>query len=528
MKNFLKLANTPTATQWNRIGIKEHHGIAIPLFSIHSRYSCGIGEYTDLPQLIDWCASIGFDIIQLLPLNDTGLETSPYSAISAFALDPIYIGIQTLPQIDEHPLLQEKLASFPKFSLETPINYSQVRQYKESFLRDYFHIFGSDIIQSKDFKQFIEETKDWLTGYAAFKILRARHLWHSWETWPQQERNPTPEWIESVCNKSSEEYHWFCFLQFICDQQLREAKKYGEKKNVRLMGDIPILIGRDSADVWLHQELFNLNFSAGAPPDFYSELGQNWGFPIYDWEAMKEQHYRWWIRRLRFAARHYDIYRIDHIVGFFRIWAIPLGLTGREGFFIPKEESTWIAHGREILEMMINASDMLPIGEDLGVIPPGVRECLTELGICGTKVVRWERDWRGEGEFIPFKDYPPISLTTVGTHDSETLQQWWQDYPNDVQSFVRFMGWHYHPELSQENLKDILWNSHHSGSLFHINPLQEYLALLPNLSSNNPSEERINTPGTISDRNWCYRLKPSLEELMKQDRLKTILQEILK
>lgn len=294
------------------------------------------------------------------------------------------------------------------------------------------------------------------------------------------------------------------------------------------MGDMPILIDRDSADVWLHPSLFDLSYSAGAPPDMFTSDGQNWGFPIYNWEALAETHYQWWVDRLQWSSHYFHIYRIDHIVGFFRIWSIPVGLKGNEGFFIPKDENTWVDHGQRLMLMMLNACSMLPIGEDLGVIPPNVRACMKALGICGTRVMRWERNWEGDQSFIPPEQYQVESLTAVSTHDSETLQQWWQNHPEEAQLYCQLKGWNYHPILSRDYHLGILWESHHTNSLFHINPLQEYLALVPGISWPNVEDERINTPGSFSDKNWSYRMRLSLEDLFQQSTLIHTIQELIR
>lgn len=528
MKDNSYLAHSATAKQWQQIGIKHHHGIAIPLFSIHSHHSHGIGEFPDLFLLIDWCASIGFDVIQLLPLNDTGLGNSPYSAASAFALNPLFIGLHFLPYVDEHPILRDELKSLPQFSHTPLIDYSKVRENKERFLHHYFQIMGPQILQTDTFQEFIQQSNFWLKGYAVYKILQKKYHGLSWEAWPETESSIHPKLIDSIALQSPEEFNWFCFLQFICDQQLKSVKAYAKQQNVFLMGDIPILIGRDSVDVWLHRDLFDLDVSAGAPPDFFSELGQNWGFPIYNWDMMANRQYEWWIQRLRWASRYYHIYRIDHIVGFFRIWTIPLGMTGKDGYFNPQDNLSWIDHGQKLMLMMINACDMLPIGEDLGVVPSEVRKCLSALGICGTRVMRWERDWDFGGHFIFPQDYAIESMTTVSTHDTETLQQWWNDNHLEAQLFAQFKGWSYQPQLSREYLREMLWDSHHSSSLFHVNLLQEYLGLIPGLSWENPSDERINIPGLMIDRNWCYRLRPSLEELIQKSDFKHLMQELIK
>ena len=177
--------------------------------------------------------------------------------------------------------------------------------------------------------------------------------------------------------------------------------------------------------------------------------------------------------------------------------------------------------------MMLNASEMLPIGEDLGVVPPEVRTCLSSLGICGTRVMRWQRRWDEDGQFIAPQDYPIDSMTTVSTHDSETLQHWWKAYPIEAQLFANFKGWSYQPLLSHDHHREILWDSHHTSSLFHINLIQEYLALIPGLSWPTPEEERINIPGLISDRNWTYRLKLPLEELIQQKSLTHLMKELI-
>ena len=178
--------------------------------------------------------------------------------------------------------------------------------------------------------------------------------------------------------------------------------------------------------------------------------------------------------------------------------------------------------------MMLASSNMLPIAEDLGDVPPEVRVCLSELGICGTKVMRWERYWEKDKSFIPFKDYPPLSMTCVSTHDSRTLQLWWSDFPDEAKDYAAFKHWTYSPTLTVEQRKEILWDSHHTPSLFHINLLQEYLALFPELVWPQPEDERINIPGKVLATNWLYRFRPSVEELTAHEGLKKAIEQILK
>lgn len=521
------LLHSPAAKQWQQIGIKPHHGLNIPLFSLHSERSHGIGEYLDLLPIIQWCHSIGFDVIQLLPLNDTGLGDSPYSAISAFALNPIYLSLNQLPYLENYPHLIDELKALPQFSNQDRIDYPKVREVKYQFLKHYFKATKLSIQASADFKKFASDASSWLLGYAVFIHLKIHFNWIKWEEWPEEYRNPTPDLLAKIASECADEVEWHTIIQFLCDLQLKQVKSFGDQNQVMLMGDIPILIDRDSADVWLKRELFDLNYSAGAPPDQYSAVGQSWGFPTYNWEVIAKDNFSWWIDRIKFASRYFHIIRIDHIVGFFRIWSIPFGHPSTDGVFIPHDHNTWIDHGQRIMLMMLNGSDMLLIGEDLGVVPPEVRKCLTALGICGTRVMRWERNWNGDRQFISPQAYPVDSLTTLSTHDSETVSQWWRDYPEEAGLFAQSKGWNYLPNISRDYLKEILWDSHHSSSLFHINLLNEYLALIPGLTYPRLEDERINVPGTVSNTNWTYRFIPSVEELTSNPTLKNVMEQVI-
>jgi 4-alpha-glucanotransferase len=521
------LLHSPAGKQWQKIGIKHHHGLNIPLFSLHSDKSNGIGEYMDLIPIIQWCHSMGLDIIQLLPLNDTGLGNSPYSAISAFALNPIYLSLHYLPYLENYPHLVDELKALPKFSTQDRIDYTKVREVKYSFLKHYYREVRLTIVSSEAYKTFSTDASAWLLGYAVFITLKIHFNWAKWEEWPQEYQNPTPELLAKVAQEFPEEVEWQAVTQYLCDLQLREVKSYADFNQVLLMGDIPILIDRDSADVWLKRELFNLNYSAGAPPDQFSSEGQSWGFPTYNWEVIEKDNFSWWLDRIKFASRYFHIIRIDHIVGFFRIWSVPYGHPPMDGVFIPSDQNTWIDHGQRIMLMMLNGSDMLLIGEDLGVVPPAVRKCLTALGICGLRVMRWERNWDVDRQFISPQSYPIDSLTTVSTHDTETVSQWWRDQPEEAKTYADFKGWSYHPNISRDNLKEILWDSHHSNSLFHINLLNEYLSLIPGLTHPTLEEERINTPGSVNDNNWTYRFIPSVEELTTNSTLKNMMEQII-
>ncbi len=519
------LLKSPSGKHWKPIGAEHHHGINLPLFSLRTKNSCGIGEYSDLIPLITWCSKLGLDVIQLLPLNDTGKDPSPYSAISAFALNPVHLGIEALPNISKHADLQKELLVLKELNSAQRVDSQKVGDLKQGILRKYIQKEKGSLLQKKELFAFIN-SNPWLLGYALFRSIKEKNRWTNWETWPETLKNISIPSYQALLSEFADENFVHMAVQYFCFKQMEEAKKHATSKGVMLKGDVPILIGRDSADVWVNRSLFRMEYSAGAPPDMYNQDGQSWGFPIYNWKDMEARQFQWWKERLQTTSHCYHLYRLDHIVGFFRIWAIPLGKTAKEGKFTPSDESIWIEHGRKILKMMLENCPLLPIGEDLGTVPPAVRVCLKELGICGTKVMRWERLWTGDRSFIKKENYPIESMTTLSTHDSETLQQWWHDYPEEATAFANFKKWSYTPKLSIAQRKEILTDSHHTGSLFHINLLQEYLALFPDMIWQKTDDERINIPGKVLKTNWTYRFKPSLEEMMAHEGLAKAFKEI--
>jgi 4-alpha-glucanotransferase len=489
------------------------HGINIPLSALRTKKSCGIGEFFDLLPLIDWCQEVGFNIIQLLPLNDSGTDPSPYNALSSCALNPIYLSLSDLPDAPnpgELGALQH-----------TP--YHDILTLKYNFLRDYYAKEGKTLLNTTECQTFIE-SNPWLIPYALFKTLKDRLSQTHWMFWPDDLKKPN---YDLLLEKHHDDMLFYVFVQYLCFEQMTHVKRVATSKTILLKGDIPILVSPDSVDCWLHPELFDFTYFAGAPPDSYNLEGQNWGFPLFNWERVKSENFGWWKERLFVASHYYNLYRIDHVVGLFRIWAILPGGQAREGKFIPENPALWIPQGKEVLQMMSAASPMQPIAEDLGTIPPSVRTCLAELGIPGTKVVRWERDYTTQGKFLPYADYPSLSMTTVSTHDSETLQQWWQSTPQEAQLLAQTYGWTYSPDLTFDQRLQLLHDAHHTPSRYHINLLQEYLALFPAFVWPHPNDERINIPGTVTPTNWTYRFRPSVEEFTGHAELKKVLKKIL-
>ncbi|MBJ7449304.1 MAG: 4-alpha-glucanotransferase [Parachlamydiales bacterium] len=516
------LYQTLCQNQWKRIGAYPHHGFSTPLFSLYTKDSCGIGEYLDLIPMIEWAASMKMTVIQLLPLNDTGLDSSPYNSLSAFALNPLFLSLHALPDLDSE--LKDQLKDLQGLTSLDHVHYKNVMAKKEAFTKVYWQKYGQKIIAEGDYDSFVKDNP-WLPGYALFRTLKERSGFVHFKDWPKAWRDPD-HWPTLAQQESSNiEYHYF--IQYLCHIQLKKVQAFALENKVHLMGDIPILMSPDSADVWQFPHLFHTDLAAGVPPDMFSPDGQYWGFPLYNWPAFEKENYRWWQWRLKKAENYFDIYRVDHIIGFFRIWAIRLKQRPIDGFFLPSDSKEWVTQGKAILSMMIESSSMLPIGEDLGTIPHTVRQCMHELGISGTKVMRWERDWQGDLSFLPISEYPLDSLCTVSTHDSDTLQLWWVNEKDSAIRYATNKGWTYLPELSYEHRFEILLDSHRARSLFHINLLQEYLALFPELTWPRPEHERINIPGTISPFNWSYRYRQPIEEIIKHKPLKEAMQKLI-
>lgn len=520
------LLQTPAGAAWRKVGIEPHHGINLFLSALHSKTSLGIGEYPDLIPVMLWCEEVGFNVIQLLPLNDSGFDPSPYNAISSCALNPIHLSLYHLPWIESCPQLIEKLASLKGYSVLPQVAYRDVLSHKIKWLKEYFGTFKNEFLSDRDYQAF-KAKHPWVETYALFKALKEHFDQTSWETWPGEFQAIDASRRSALLEEYKEGVEFYTLLQHLAYLQMKEVHAFADNHHILLEGDIPILVSRDSADVWHAPQFFDLTLAAGAPPDAYAKEGQYWGFPLFNWEEMRQDDYRFWRERLHNAEQLYHLYRIDHAVGFFRIWGIPLNESSSKGAFVPPDTEKWIPQGEHILNTMLASSEMLPVAEDLGSVPNEVRACLTRLGIPGTKVIRWERDYQKNGTYIPYSDYPTLSLTCVSTHDSETLTLWWQDTCEEAEAFAKFKGWTYSTPLSQEHRLAILKDSHTTPSLFHINLLQEYFALFPELIASEPNEERINIPGKVLQTNWTYRYHTDIETWTTHNPLKETLREIL-
>ena len=304
-------------------------GVAVPVFSLRSEQSFGVGEFADLQLLGDWCAATGQRIIQILPVNDTSMSFSwydsyPYNTVSSFALHPLYIRLSDVGYLRgeadraEMEALQEELNSLPD------LDYERVVKAKMSYLRKLYEQLGARCMESKSFRDFEKRNREWLMPYAVFSVLRDKYGTANFEEW-----KTFTKYAEKRCaafaERNEKEVGFYYYVQYHLDRQLRKVRDYLHSKGVVLKGDLPIGVSRTSVDVWQNPELFDVRSSAGAPPDDFSAEGQNWGFPIYNWDKMAENDYAWWRARFAKMADYFDAYRIDHILGFFRIWAVPEG-----------------------------------------------------------------------------------------------------------------------------------------------------------------------------------------------------------
>jgi 4-alpha-glucanotransferase len=400
-------------------GKKRRAGVLAPLFSVYSGNSGGIGDFADLKLLIDWCEASGNSILQLLPMNETGYTFCPYDAVSSFALEPSYISIP----------LEKKIAP-GRGHVDYSVKGVKLAALKEAFLKD------KKCVQSKGFKRFISDNSYWLDDFVLFKAIKRSQGGKSWDEWDAGYKDRDAAVLKKFRAANRDELDLNIYVQYTAFQQLREAKGYAASKNILIKGDLPILVSFDSADVWAHPEYFKLDTVAGAPPDMYCAKGQRWGMPTYDWPKIAADGYAYLKEKMKYAASFYDILRVDHVVGLFRIWSIPdkdpRENEGLNGKFDPPDENTWGQHGRQILSVMINASPMLLCAEDLGIIPKACTEALGEFGIPGNEVQRWVKDWSGTHDFLPPKGYRECAVTMLSTHDTTNWPAWWENEAGTV------------------------------------------------------------------------------------------------
>ena len=497
---------------------RRRAGLLIPLFSCASTQSWGIGDIADVEPITAWLAGAGQRILQLLPLNEMAPGgQSPYSAISAMAIDPIFINV---PGVADFEALggEVSLSSADREMLagvrRAPrILHHEVRRLKLDALRASFRRFldvewrpATD--RGRALQLWVSEQAWWVEDYSLFRALHEREQERPWTEWPDVLQRREPAAIDRARRELADEVLFRQYLQWIAGMQWQHARLHSN--GVELFGDLPFMVDGDSADVWVRQHQFRLDLSVGAPPDAFSPTGQDWGMPVYNWPALAAEDYRWLRERARRSADLFDGFRVDHLVGFYRTYGH--AKNGGEGFFTPADEAAQRALGETLLDLFRGAGAEI-VAEDLGTVPDFVRASLARLGIPGFRVFRWERHWHVDG--YPFRDpadYPPLSVAASGTHDTDAVACWWDAVPDAVRQKVgelpsvwRLTGG---ADLTRrpfdaairDALLEVLFAA--ASDMLSL-PVQDVFGWT----------DRINEPGTVNAGNWTYKLPWPVDQL---------------
>lgn len=433
-KQVHSLLSTPSKDKWKRIGLHRRAGILVPLFYIWSRKSLGIGDFHDMKLMIDWCEKTGKSILQLLPMNEVGPLFCPYDSISSFALEPAYLSLRSLKAFKNNSV-KEAIDDIGKCYPpgQGHVDY-HIKAEKLKLLWD-IYLEGNDH-HSKDFKNFIEKNAYWINDFALFKTLKEYHGGRPWYEWEERFAKRDKKELANFKEERQNEVTFHMWVQWLLYKQFREARDYASSKDILIKGDLPLLVSRDSADVWAHPEFFKLDYVSGAPPDMYCAKGQRWGMPTYNWDNISADRYRYIKEKMKYAENFYDLLRIDHVVGLFRIWTIPYNEPfenqGLNGFFDPPDENVWGRHGREILSLINGSTGMLICAEDLGVVPKVCIKALKDFGIPGNEVQRWVKDWSVKHDFLDPGEYRLASVSMLSTHDTTNWPAWWENEAGTV------------------------------------------------------------------------------------------------
>lgn len=469
-------------------------GILLAISSLPSNY--GIGDFgKSCYQFIDDCKKAHVKVWQILPLNPLGYGNSPYQSYSSCAIDEIYVSLDLL--VEEGLIKKVK----PFHAKSKKVDYILVREYKQKYLWEAFLNFK----ENKNYLQFIEQ--EWVYRYAVFRTLKKINNDCSWTEWPTQHKN----WIKDRQADLSRYDEWIrfeMFVQFKAFEQWMKVKKYANKKGIECVGDLPIYVGLDSEDVWSHQSSFLLDddgrpqFIAGVPPDYFSETGQRWGNPIYDWEHLQLNHFDFWVERLRYNTQLYDLIRIDHFRAFDTYWKIPVSCpTAIEGEWVE-------APGYELFDTLYEEIDSLNIiAEDLGDLRPEVYELRDHYQLCGMKIVQFTFDLDN-----PTEEKENV-IIYPGTHDNQTLKGWLKAQPRAMKNKMRKYF-----ESSKQTSLEYMFLEYTLQDLanYAILPMQDILEL--------DDQARMNEPGTIGSPNWEWKMKDFDEFEKRIPQLKKMIQ----
>jgi 4-alpha-glucanotransferase len=536
---------------------KKIAGVLAPLFALRTESDLGIGDLNGLREFIDWAAEIGFKLVQVLPINEMGGDHSPYNAISAVALEPTTLHLapgspEDLTQEDFDEVIgQVDLDKLRKGS----VKHGRVRQAKMALLEKAFTRFehrGAEA--SADFEAFCNEETAWLQDYAFFRALMEENEGKEiWDAWKEEHRSPdaAQDWLRAQSTEKqtrfSKRESFFKYVQWVAFDQWKATRAYAEKRGVALMGDIPFGVNLYSADVYSRREEFALEWSGGAPPEpyfkddeFTQKWGQNWGIPLYRWDVMRTRNLDWWRSRVRGVRQIFHVFRIDHVLGFYRIYAFPWRPTRNAEFlplsfeqmrektggafpqFYPRDDSNWEnseanrREGEEYLRAVLEESrETRVVGEDLGTVPDYVRPSLRSLGVAGFKIPQWEN--HSDGRSILGADYQRLSVATYATHDHKPLRAMWEEAfeepsstteqaRQDLAKVAEFAGV---PTPTAESDFDRDFYGQVMEALFHC---ESWLALVM-ITDLLARKDRFNVPGTAASSNWSRRMWKTVDEL---------------
>lgn len=529
-------------------------GALIPVFALRGETDIGIGDTESLKEFVRWARKHGMRAVQILPVNETGSDHSPYNIISSMALEPSTVA--TLP----HVMQDLTAADFRKISgthgvknfRDGRVHYDPVKALKIDLLRAGFSRFSKrcGVKRREAFAEFRHEQRSWLEAYTIFRSLAEVHHTEVISNWPDNHRSfaGAQEWLDTLDPEPREEFQreadFRAYIQWIAFEQWASVREECHAQGVALIGDIPVGVSIYSADVWQEPGIFDLTRSSGAPPErafasdpFTEKWGQNWGFPLYDWFAMSQDNFAWWRRRLRMMRQMFDLVRVDHALGFFRIYSFPwrpeenmtyLELSEEQASartggalpgFVPNDDSTSEnqdknrRHGATLFRLFLEESAAhCLIAEDLGAVAPYVRPVLAELEIPGFKIPQWEQE--PDGKFTPGANYPRLSLATYATHDHPPVRAFWNEWFEIIQAapseqadaamvqmrlLMEFSG------AGDIELPRAFDAEIHRATLHGLLRCNSWL-VIPMITDILGEEARFNVPGAAGEGNWTARL----------------------
>jgi len=553
---------------------KKIAGVLVPLFALRGADDLGIGDVGALREFIDWAARIGFKLVQLLPINETGADNSPYNAISATAIEPttLHLAPNSLPDLTCEDF-DVAVAGADLRSLRLgEVKYRQVKTLKRRILEKAFANFSANASEERqlEFETFCEREAAWLRDYAFFRVLMEENEDSvAWNRWPAQHQSieRARNWLRDLPQDRQAglvaHQNFFCYVQWVAHQQWRLIKSYAEERGVALMGDIPFGVSYYSSDVFARPDEFVLDWCGGAPPEpyfkddaFTQKWGQNWGIPLYRWDRMRANNFEWWRERVRAVRRFFHLFRIDHVLGFYRIYAFPWRprknrqffpldwnqmlerTNGRAPHFVPRNDEAPEnseankREGEEYLRVVLDeAGATRVIGEDLGLVPDYVRPSLRALGIAGFKIPQWEI--RGE-QVVPGNEYERLSVATYTTHDHKPVRALWEEAferPTatseqsrfDLAKIAAFAG--FDPRIDRVDFEKDFYPAI-MGALFGS---EAWLAIVM-ITDLLARKYRFNVPGTKANLNWTRRIRRSIAQLIsspKEQRRMRLIQALL-